>query len=86
MSNKKHVVSADVKKQILERVKQGGTPITQVAEEHGISPHTIYGWLSRNATAPPSWLEGAKLRKENTALKELIGTLTYEKTVAEKKG
>ena len=85
MNTKKHVISADVKKQILERVKEGGKPITQIAEEHGISPHTIYGWLSRNVTAPPSWLEVAKLRKENTALKELIGTLTYEMNVAQKK-
>jgi transposase-like protein len=85
MNTKKHLISADVKKQILERVKRGGFPITQITAEHGISPHTIYGWLSTNATASPSWLEGAKLRKEHAARKELMGTLAYEKTVAQNK-
>ncbi len=85
MPKGKPVVSADVKKQILERVQQGGTPISQIAEEHGISANTIYGWLSKGATAPPSWLELAKLRKENQSLKELIGKLTYDMSVAQKK-
>lgn len=84
MTKLKHRVPNDIRQQILERVK-GGTPITQVAEEHGVSEKTIYNWLSRGATAPPSWLEVAKLKKENQALKELIGLLTYEKTMAQKK-
>lgn len=80
-----NVISADVKKQIMERIKEGGTSISQIADEHGISNRTIYGWLSKGATATPSWIEFNKLRKENAALKELIGKLTYDMTVAQKK-
>lgn len=80
----KHRVPNEIRHQILERVK-GGIPITQASEEHGVSEKTIYNWLSKGATAPPSWLEVAKLKKENQSLKELIGHLTYEKTVAQKK-
>ena len=80
----KHRVPNEIRHQILDRVK-GGAPITQVVEEHGVSEKTIYNWLSKGATAPPSWLEVAKLKKENQSLKELIGHLTYEKTMAQKK-
>lgn len=80
-----NVISADVKKQILGRIKEGGASITQIAEEHGISNRTIYGWLSKGATAAPSWIEVNKLKRENAALRELIGKLTYEMTVAQKK-
>jgi len=86
MANKlNHRVSADVKKQILDRVKQGGIPVSQIAQEHGLSETTIYNWLTKGATAPPSWLEIAKLRRENQGLRELIGKLTYEMNVAQKK-
>lgn len=82
---KVNVISVDVKKQIMDRIKEGGVSISQIAEEHGISNRTIYGWLSKGATAAPSWIEVNKLKRENTALKELIGKLTYDMTVAQKK-
>lgn len=78
-------ISADLKRQILDRVKQGGVSIAQIAEEHGISNRTVYGWLSKGATAAPSWIEVNKLKKENVALKELIGKITYDMTMAQKK-
>jgi transposase-like protein len=78
-------ISADVKRQILDRVKEGGKSIAEIAEEHGVSNRTIYGWLSKGATASPTWIEVNKLKRENSALKELIGKLTYDMTVAQKK-
>ena len=78
-------VPADVKRQILDRIKEGGVSISQIAEEHGISNRTIYGWLSKGATSAPGWIEFNKLKSENVALKELIGKLTYDMTVAQKK-
>lgn len=84
MTKLNHVISADVKGQILERVKEG-LPIAQIAQEHGISNRTIYGWLSKGATASPTWIEYNKLKRENQALKELIGHITYEKSMAQKK-
>jgi transposase-like protein len=82
---KVNIVSADVKRQILDRVKEGGKSIAEIAEEHGVSNRTIYGWLSEGATASPTWIEVNKLKRENSALKELIGKLTYDMTVAQKK-
>ncbi len=55
------------------------------AQEHGISTKSIYRWLGTGISSPPSVLEVARLRRENTALKELIGELTLEMSVAKKK-
>lgn len=84
MSKSTRVISADLKRQILERVKEG-VPISQIAQEHGISNRTIYGWLSKGAVAAPTWIEYNRLKRENKALKELVGVLTYEKSMAQKK-
>jgi transposase-like protein len=79
------LVSADVKQQILERVKKGDIPISEIASEHGIRPRNIYGWLSKGATSQPTWVEVNRLKRENQALKELIGKVTYEMSMAQKK-
>jgi transposase-like protein len=84
MSNNKPLVSADVKQQIMERVKKGDVPITQIASEHGISPKNIYNWLSRGAISFPTWTELNKLKKENRELKELIGSMSYELSISQK--
>lgn len=81
----KSVISREIKEQILKRVKDDGIPISQLAQEHGITPRTIYQWVARSVTAPPSVLEIGKLKRENQALKELIGELTIELSVAKKK-
>ena len=74
---KVHVIRPDVKAQILKRLKEEGIPVAKLAEEHGINPRTIYGWLSKGAVHEnPSLLAYAKLKKENQQLKELVGNLT----------
>ena len=85
MPKGKPVVSADVKKQILERIKNDGVPISQIAQEHGLSNRTIYGWLSKGATSAPTWLELNKLKRENSALKELLGRVMLETEISKKK-
>ncbi|OGN31525.1 MAG: hypothetical protein A3I92_00585 [Candidatus Yanofskybacteria bacterium RIFCSPLOWO2_02_FULL_43_10b] len=84
MAKSQHV-PADVKKQILDRIKEGGTSISQIAEEHGISNRTIYGWLSKGAVSAPSWLELNRLKRENAALKELLGRFMLETELSKKK-
>ena len=81
----KSSVPADVKRQILDRIKEGGASITQIAQEHGLSDKTIYRWLSKGATSAPSWLELNKLKKENAALKELLGRVMLETELSKKK-
>lgn len=78
-------VSKDVKEQILKRIKEDGLPVAQVAEEHGLKPRVIYQWIKRQVIAPPSILEVARLKRENQALKELIGEITMELRLEKKK-
>ena len=86
MPKTRHVIRPDVKAQILKRLKEEGVPVVKLAEEHGISSKTIYGWLSRGIVdKQPSLLAYAKLKKENQALKELVGNLTLYLEAEKKK-
>lgn len=78
-------ISNEVREQILKRVKDEGVPVTQAAEEHGVSTYTIYKWLTKGASGHPSWSEVTKLKKENRALVELLGELTVKLSTAQKK-
>lgn len=78
-------VSPEIKEQILKRVKEEGLPVSRVAEEHGISPNTIYGWLSGKVKASPGWKEFSKLQKDNKALLTLVGELTVRMSQSKKK-
>jgi hypothetical protein len=77
MPNPGHRVHADIKKQMIERIRQG-EPVPKVSEEYCVSKNTIYSWLSKDATAPVSNLEIGKLKREHQGLLEIIGRLTVE--------
>ena len=85
MPKGKYKVSPEVKQQILERIKEEGVSVTQAAEEHGLSTQTIYGWIAKGVTAPPSVLELSRLKRENQTHHEIIGRLTVKLSLAEKK-
>ena len=68
----------DVKEQILNRIKNDGISVKQAAEEHALHEGTIYNWLSKGISDQPSALDYAKLKRENQALKEMLGEVTLE--------
>ena len=75
MSNTKHSVPLDIKKQILERVKTSGKSVKEIAEEHGISTKNIYRWLGEETAGSRGVL---RLERENRELKQIIGELTVQ--------
>lgn len=81
----KNIVSKEVKAQILKRIRDDGVPVSQAAQEHGLASNTIYGWLGKSVTDRPSILEVAKLRRESQLLKELLGQITLDMSLAKKK-
>ena len=85
MSNTKHRLPPDVKKQILERVKTSGKSVKEIADEHGISVKSIYTWLGKE-TSGSSDKSILKLEKENRELKQIIGELTVQLGVGQKRG
>ncbi len=86
MSKKGYRTSKEVKEQIINRIKNDGVSVQQVAEEHGVKPNTIYSWLGAKAKGTVSILEYNKLKKENAALKQLIGDITLKLSEEQKKG
>lgn len=85
MPKGKHKTSREVREQIIKRIKEQGVSVAQAAEEHGLSTQTIYGWIAKGVTAPPSVIEVSKLKRENQTLHEIIGRLTVKLSLAEKK-
>lgn len=66
-------IPAELKEQILQRIRTEGISAAQAAREHGVSVPTVYSWLSKNAEIPSNILQINKLRRENEDLKRLLG-------------
>lgn len=81
----KHVISKEIKEQILERIRKEGKPVAQIARDHGIHTSTVYSWLERKAASPQHYKELIKLKKEKQTLMEIIGNLTVQLSSVEKK-
>src|SRR6202162_4023600 len=84
MNKKHHRIAADVKADILRRVKEEGISVAQAAKEHGVSEGTIYGWMVKGATGAPSWAEFSRLQKQNRELLELVGEITLKLSMTQK--
>ena len=84
MSIPHNKVSLDLRNQILERVKTSGKSIAEISEEHSIGKTTIYEWLRESTGEIPS-RNLIKLEKENRELKQIIGELTVQLGIAQKK-
>lgn len=85
MGKKAHRIAAEVKADIIRRIKEEGVPVAQAAKEHGLHETTIYGWMSAGIQAVPSWTDLVKIQKQNRELMELVGELTLRLSTAQKK-
>ena len=82
---KKYKIAREIREQILNRVKNEGISVTDVAKDHGVNPTTVYEWLKDGAEGTPSALEVAKLRRENQELKLLVADMLLKLSEAQKK-
>ncbi len=82
---KKYRIAPEIKEQILNRIKNDGVSVIDVAKEHGIAENTIYGWIAKKVDGHPSLSEIVKLKKENRQLLELVGEITLKLSEAQKK-
>ena len=83
--NKGHKIAPDVKAQILSRIKNDGVSVSQAAKDHGVHDSTIYGWLGASATGTPTLKEYLALKSENEQLLTIVGKLTVDKLLTQKK-
>jgi transposase-like protein len=73
------IISKETKDEILRRVKENGEVVSKLALEYNVNNRTIYGWLKKEVVKSISFLEYAKLKRENKLLLEMVGRLTMEK-------
>ena len=66
-------IPAEIREQVLNRIRTEGVTAAQAAREHGISSVTVYAWLRRSTVLPSNILQVNKLRRENEELKRLLG-------------
>lgn len=66
-------IPAELREQIINRIRTEGVSAAQAAKEHGIHPVTVYTWLRRSTVLPSNILQINKLRRENEELKRLLG-------------
>jgi len=72
------IIPKEIKQQIIDRIKNEGVSVLQASKDHGVSTKTIYNWLRNTVSQNISFLEFAKLKKENKLLLEIVGKLTLE--------
>lgn len=78
-------IAPDVKAQILSRIKDEGVSVATAAKDHGVSEATIYLWLGASVKGAPTLKEYVALKAENQQLLALVGKLTLDKLVTQKK-
>lgn len=78
------IIPKETKDQILSRIKNNGETVVALAEEYHVSDKTIYYWLRKKIINSVSFLEHARLKRENKLLLELVGKLTFEQKLKKK--
>ena len=78
-------IAPDIKEQIINRIKNDGVTVAQVAKDHGISDVTIYGWIAKKTQGQPTLSEVIKLKRQNAELMQLVGEMTLKLSEAQKK-
>lgn len=77
-------LSPDQKQEILNRIKDKGERVVDLAREYGIVPKIIYNQLSRSTGDSTSLLELAKLKREHNALLKIVGELIVDQRLGKK--
>lgn len=70
-------IPGEIRQEILAKIK-GGAKASEVANQHGISAKTVYGWLSGEARRHVSFLAYQKLKRERDGLLALVGELVLK--------
>jgi transposase-like protein len=78
-------IAPELKAQILGRIKNEGVSVQTAAKDHGISDATIYNWLGASAKGGPTLKEYVALKRENEQLLSIVGKLTVERVLTQKK-
>jgi len=68
--------SKEFKEEVIDKLKNSGKSVSQIAEQYGIPTKNIYNWLRANTFKDSNVLELNRVKRENQELLEIIGKLT----------
>jgi len=69
----------ELKEEIISKIKTEGITAVEAAKRYGIDVNNIYRWVANGIGGPRGNLwEINRLKRENRALKQLIGHLMFE--------
>lgn len=71
MAKKGFKIAAEIKAEIINKIKHDGVSVAEAAKQYGISDKCIYNWLGTKASNTVSVLEYNRLKRENEQLKHL---------------
>ena len=77
-------LTKEQKQEIINRIKEKGERVADLAKEYGVVTKTIYNLLSRSAQNTGALLELSKLKRENEALLKIIGQLIADQKLGKK--
>lgn len=77
-------IAKEIKEEILKKIKEG-QKVSALASQYGISPKTIYTWLSKSVTPQISFSEHQRLKRENEELKRIIGMMALDLEMEKKR-
>lgn len=79
------ITPKEIKDEILEKVHRG-EKVVDLTRAYGLGQKTIYSWLSKTVNSSMSSLAISSLKRENEALKVLVGELSLQVSKRGKKG
>lgn len=82
---KRQKIAPELKEQIINRIKNDGVTVAQVAQDHGIGEGTIYAWIAKKVDGGPTISENLKLKREVDQLYKLVGEMTLKLSEIQKK-
>lgn len=77
-------LTQEQKQEIINRIKDKGERVADLAKEYGVVPKTIYNLLARSTQGSGTMLELAKLKREHEALLKIIGELVTDQKLGKK--
>lgn len=74
---KGRTIPKEIRDEILVKVHRG-EKVAELTKAYGLGDKTIYSWISKQVTGGMSSLAASQLKRENQALKMLVGELSLQ--------
>jgi transposase-like protein len=77
-------VTREQKQEIIARIRDKGERVSDLAKEYGLSPRSVYAWLSRLGNSQGALLELSRTKREKETLLKIVGQLIVDQKLGKK--